>query len=225
MSQIPHTKELLDLSHTLAGDALAATVYPYEILPRIKELILAIAATLPADEYDCLGNDVYVAKDASIAPTAYIGGPAIIGHKTEVRHCAYIRGSALIGDGAVVGNSTEIKNAILFDGVQVPHYNYVGDSVLGYKSHMGAGSIASNVRGDHGQITLHCGEEHRETGLRKFGTILGDFAEIGCNTVLCPGSIVGAHTQVYPLSRVRGVLPADSIYKGAGDPIRKEETK
>ena len=183
--------DLFDLSHTRAADYLSAFTYPYEALRGIKEMIAQIGATLPKDRYTEISENVWVAKSAKVMPSAYLGEYTIIGEDTEVRHCAFVRGAALIGDGCVVGNSTEIKNAIVFDGVQIPHYNYVGDSILGYRSHMGAGSIASNFRSDKGNIRVRDGEECVETGLRKLGTMLGDFAEIGCNSVLCPGSIVG----------------------------------
>ncbi|MCQ2385350.1 MAG: UDP-N-acetylglucosamine pyrophosphorylase [Clostridia bacterium] len=216
-------KDLFDLSHTLAKEYLSSFLYPHEALKGLKEEIARIGATLSPDEYDFRGDFVWVAKSASVMPTAYVGPYTIIGAGTEVRHCAFIRGAALIGEGVVVGNSTEIKNAVIFDGVQIPHYNYVGDSVLGYKSHMGAGSIASNFRSDKGNIAVYGTEgERAETGLRKIGTMLGDYAEIGCNSVLCPGSIVGRGAIVYPLSRVRGVIPANHIFKGTGSPVPKK---
>lgn len=208
------TKDMYDLSHTAAAELLADTEYPFEALPKIKETVIKIGKTLSPDEYKKLDDNVFIAKSAKIAPTACICGPCIIGPDTEVRHCAYIRGSAIIGSGCVIGNSTEIKNAIIFDGVQIPHYNYVGDSILGYKSHMGAGSIASNVRSDKKNVIIHAEDKSMETGLRKFGTMLADFAEVGCNSVLCPGSMVGKNSIIYPLSRVRGTVPSDSIYKG-----------
>ena len=193
-------------------------------LDEISDYILKLGATLSLEEYDHPSEDVWIAKDAKVAPTAYIGGPCIIDHGAEIRHCAFIRGNALVGKGTVVGNSTELKNVILFDNVQVPHYNYVGDSILGYKSHMGAGSITSNVKSDKTLVVVkdcYDTKEEIETGLKKFGAMLGDHAEIGCNSVLCPGSIIGRNTTVYPLSRVRGVIPADSIFKSADHIVRK----
>ncbi|MDY3846462.1 MAG: UDP-N-acetylglucosamine pyrophosphorylase [Eubacteriales bacterium] len=207
------TKDMYDLTHTIAAELLSDTEYPHQALPKIKETILKIGKTLSAEEYN-ITDDIFIAKSAKIAPTAYICGPCIIGPNTEVRHGAFIRGSAIIGSGCVIGNSTEIKNAIIFDDVQIPHYNYVGDSVLGYKSHMGAGSIASNVRSDKKNITIHAEDRTMDTGMRKIGTMLADFVEVGCNSVLCPGSMIGKNSIVYPLSRVRGTVPPDSIYKG-----------
>ncbi len=195
---IPKTSELFDLSHSLAAPLLLECEYPWQALPKIKDFILSIAKNLSKELYYQAGEDVWIAKSAKIAPSALICGPTIIGENSEVRHCAYIRGSALIGDDAVIGNSTEVKNAIIFDGVQIPHYNYVGDSILGYKAHMGAGAIASNVRSDKQNISVHTTAERIETGLRKFGTMLGDFVEVGCNSVLCPGSVVGRNSQIYP---------------------------
>ena len=216
---IPKTKELFDLSHTLLREEMEKTTYPWEILPRLAELIPALGAALSADEYDSPEPGVWIHRTAVIFPNAYVGAPCIIGARTEVRPGAFIRGSAVIGEGAVVGNSTEIKNAVLFDGVQVPHYNYVGDSVLGCKAHMGAGVIASNFKGDHGNVSVRCGDEAVETGLRKLGAILGDGADVGCNSVLCPGSVVGRGSRVYPLTRVRGCVPAGVIVKGDMDEI------
>lgn len=192
---------------------------PWEALKGISEFIVALGQNL-GEEYEEISPQVWVHKSAKIAPSAYIGAPAIIGAETEVRHCAFIRGSALVGCGCVVGNSTELKNVILFDGVQVPHYNYVGDSILGYKAHMGAGSITSNVKSDKSDIVIH-GKEEYPTGLKKIGAMLGDHVEIGCNSVLNPGTVIGRNTSVYPLSSVRGVVPADSIYKGNGAVVRK----
>ncbi len=218
---IPKTEELLDLTHTAAGELLGACAYPWEALPRLSEFICALGASLSPEEYDVRDGNVWIHRTASVAPSASIAGPTVIGAGSEIRHCAYIRGSALIGEGCVVGNSTEVKNAIVFDGVQIPHYNYVGDSVLGYRSHMGAGSIASNVKSDKTSVAVVSGGERIETGLRKLGTILGDYAEIGCNSVCCPGSVVGRRATVYPLSRVRGVLEADTILKGDGSVVRR----
>lgn len=215
-------RELFDLSQTLAAKLLEQAVYPWEILPKIGEFIKELGAGLPETEYEKRGEDVWIAKDAEVAPTAYIHGPAIIGKGAEIRHCAFIRGNALVGEGTVVGNSTELKNVILFNKVQVPHYNYVGDSILGYKSHMGAGSITSNVKSDKTLVVIH-GDEEIPTGLKKMGAILGDNVEVGCGSVLNPGTIIGKNTNVYPLSTVRGVLPAGSIYKKSGEVSRKEE--
>ena len=214
--------ELLDLSHTLAGDYLAGFQYPWEGLDGIKNLILSLGPGLDPEEYDHPADGVWVAKTATVAPTAYLGAPCILGPGTEVRHGAFIRGSALVGAGCVVGNSVELKNVILFDNVQVPHYNYVGDSILGYKSHMGAGSITSNVKSDKTLVTVHCGQERMETGRKKFGAILGDFVEVGCNSVLNPGTILGRRTSVYPVSCVRGVVPEDCIVKTGGVIVPRE---
>ena len=207
------TAELFDLSHTLAAPLLEKTAYPWEALDGIADCIRALGETLSPEEYDHPKDGVWIAKDAAVYPTAFIGAPCIIGHKAEVRHCAFIRGSALIGDGAVVGNSTELKNCILFDGVQVPHYNYVGDSILGYKSHMGAGSVTSNVKSDKTPVSVRNGDEIMATGRKKMGAMVGDGAEVGCNSVLNPGTVLGRGAQVYPLSRVRGTVPAEHIYK------------
>ncbi len=215
------TIELFDLAHSAAGEYLKDTVYPFEILGRIKDIIVELGSSLDPQRYDRVGDTVWIAKDATVAPTAFIGGPCIIGSKTEVRHCAYIRGSALIGEGCVVGNSTELKNVILFDGVQVPHYNYVGDSVLGYKAHMGAGSITSNVKSDKSLVVIKADEEKIETGLKKVGAFLGDFAEIGCGSVLNPGTVIGRNASVYPLSSVRGVVFENGIYKKQGEIARR----
>ena len=216
-----NTTGLFDLSHTLAGDYLARFTYPWQALDGIKELILTLGPAL-GDEYEERAPQVWVHETAKIAPTAYLGAPCIIGPRTEVRHCAFIRGSALVGAGCVVGNSVELKNVILFDSVQVPHYNYVGDSILGYKSHMGAGSITSNVKSDKTLVTMKNQGEAVETGRKKFGAILGDFVEVGCNSVLNPGTVVGPRTNIYPLSCVRGAVPGDSIYKTGGVIVEKE---
>ena len=207
--------DLFDLSHTLASAYLARFTYPHEALPGIKDLIRELGETLPESEYERRGEHVWIARDAVVAPTAFIGEDVIIGHRTQVRHCAFIRGSALVGEGAVIGNSTELKNVIIFDSVEVPHYNYVGDSILGYHAHMGAGSITSNVKGDRTLVTLRDGSETLATGLKKMGAMLGDWAEIGCNSVLNPGTVVGRHAQVYPLTSVRGTVPANCIHKGS----------
>lgn len=208
--------QLFDLSHTLAGEYLAQFQYPWQALDGIKELILKIGPTLPKEEYDEVQPCVWVHKSAVVFPSAWLGAPCIIGAETEVRHCAFIRGSVLVGANCVVGNSVELKNVILFDNVQVPHYNYVGDSILGFKSHMGAGSITSNVKSDKTLVVIKNGEEHIETGRKKVGAILGDHVEVGCNSVLNPGTVIGRNSSVYPVSCVRGVVPADSIYKTDG---------
>ena len=215
------TEELFIEGRTRAWPYLQKTAYPWEILPEIPRIIREIGRTLDPDRYDNPAPDVWIAKSATVAPTAYVGAPTIIGEHTEVRQGAFIRGAALVGDACVVGNSTELKNVILFDGVQVPHYNYVGDSVLGYKAHLGAGAITSNVKSDRTTVVVKvsplCKETAEDlpvnTGLKKFGAMLGDFVEVGCNSVLNPGSVVGAHTNVYPLSSVRGVIPAHAILK------------
>ena len=203
---------LWSMEHTAAKE-LASLSYPWEALPHIREWILALGATLSAQEYEHPCPTVWIHRTAKVAPTAFIGENVIIGAETEVRHCAFIRGNALIGEGAVVGNSTELKNVILFDRVQVPHYNYVGDSILGYKAHMGAGSITSNVKSDKTLVTVKAEDKRLETGLKKMGAMLGDEVEVGCGSVLNPGTVIGAHSQVYPLSSVRGFIPANSIYK------------
>ena len=214
------TMELYDLSHTLAGEYLKKFEYPWQALSGLKALILELGSRL-GDDYTQVSSDVWVHKTATVAPTAYLGGPCIIGAGTEVRHCAFIRGSALVGENCVVGNSVELKNVILFDNVQVPHYNYVGDSILGYKSHMGAGSLTSNVKSDKTLVVVKDGDEKYETGLKKFGAMVGDFVEVGCNSVLNPGTVVGRGSNIYPLSCVRGVVPADSIFKSAGKIVKK----
>ena len=214
------TMELYDMSHTLSGEYLKKFEYPWQALSGIKALILELGSKL-GDDYTQVAPDVWVHKTATVAPTAYLGGPCIIGAGTEVRHCAFIRGSALVGENCVVGNSVELKNVILFDNVQVPHYNYVGDSILGYKSHMGAGSLTSNVKSDKTLVVVKDGDEKYETGLKKFGAMVGDFVEVGCNSVLNPGTVVGRGSNIYPLSCVRGVVPADSIFKTAGKIVKK----
>lgn len=213
MTDFPKIRDLYDLTHTAAEPMLSRFTYPWEALGSIKDFILSLGPTLSPDVYDHPGEGIWIARTAKVAPTASVNGPCIIGADTEIRHCAFIRGSALIGAGCVVGNSTELKNVILFDSVQVPHYNYVGDSILGYRSHMGAGSVTSNVKSDKTDVAVRCGGERLETGLRKFGAMLGDRVEVGCNSVLCPGSVIGSDSIVYPLSRVRGVIPARSIFK------------
>ena len=212
-------KDLYDLEHTLAANYLSGFTYPWEALKGIKDLILTLGPTL-GEAYLETAPQVWVHKTAQIAPTAFLGAPCIIGAGTEVRHGAFVRGSALVGENCVVGNSVELKNVILFDGVQVPHYNYVGDSILGYKAHMGAGSVTSNVKSDKLPVVIH-GEENVATGLKKVGAMLGDFVEVGCNSVLNPGTVVGRNSNVYPLSCVRGVIPADSIYKTGGVIVAK----
>ena len=214
------TLELYDLTHTLAADYLAEAEYPWQALHGIKDLILTLGAEL-GDEYTEIEPTVWVHKTAKVAPTAYLGAPCIIGADTEVRHCAFIRGSALVGNGCVVGNSVELKNVILFDCVQVPHYNYVGDSILGFKSHMGAGSLTSNVKSDKTLVVVKNGAETVETGLKKFGAMVGDHVEVGCNSVLNPGTVVGRNSNIYPLSCVRGVVPANSIWKTGGVIVAK----
>ena len=215
-------KEMYTLEETIARDIFEGVTYPWEVLPKISNFILELGATLSEEEYEKRGENVWVAKSAKVAPTAYINGPAIIGKDAEIRHCAFIRGNAIVGEGAVVGNSTELKNVILFNKVQVPHYNYVGDSVLGFKSHMGAGSITSNVKSDKKLVTIKTPEGIIETGMKKFGAMLGDNVEVGCGTVLNPGSVVGSNTNIYPLSRVRGYVPAGSIYKKQGEVVEKQ---
>ena len=212
--------DLLDLEHTIAAELFEGKEYPWEVLPEIKGFILKLGATLPESEFDHPADDVWIAKDAKVFPSAYIGGPCIIDHEAEVRHCAFIRGSAIVGKGCVVGNSVELKNVVLFDKVQTPHYNYVGDSVLGYKAHMGAGSITSNVKSDKTLVVVK-GDVNIETGLKKFGAILGDNVEVGCNSVLNPGSVIGRRASIYPTSSVRGVVPEDSIYKAKDNIVKR----
>ena len=209
------TKDLYDLSHTAAGATLSGFEYPWQALAGIKELIVTLGQSL-GEDYIQVSPQVWVHKTAVVAPTAYLGAPCIIGANTEVRHCAFIRGSALVGENCVVGNSVELKNVILFDNVQVPHYNYVGDSILGYKSHMGAGSLTSNVKSDKTLVVVKDKDEQIPTGLKKFGAMVGDFVEVGCNSVLNPGTVVGRNTNIYPTSCVRGVVPANSIWKTGG---------
>lgn len=217
------TKDLYTLTHTVAGDYLSQYEYPWQALAGIKDLILSLGAKL-GEDYIEREPTVWVHKTAKIAPTAYLGAPCIIGANTEVRHCAFVRGSALVGENCVVGNSVELKNVILFDNVQVPHYNYVGDSILGYKSHMGAGSLTSNVKSDKKLVVVKNGDEQIETGLKKFGAMLGDCVEVGCNSVLNPGTVIGQNSNIYPTSCVRGVVPANSIWKTGGVVVAKKET-
>ena len=215
-------KNLYNLDETIASKIFEGATYPWEVLPKIEEFIKELGNTLSSEEYEKRGEDIWIAKTATIAPTAYIKGPAIIGKNAEIRHCAFIRGKAIVGEGAVVGNSTELKNVILFNKVQVPHYNYVGDSILGYKAHMGAGSITSNVKSDKKLVVVKNKEEKIETGLKKSGAMLGDNVEIGCGSVLNPGTVIGKNTNVYPLSSVRGVVPSNSIYKKQNEIVEKQ---
>lgn len=215
------TKELYDLSHTLAKELLEKCEYPWLALPEIKEYVKKLIATLPSDEYDAPSEDVRISKSAKVAPNATICGPAIIGAGTEVRPGAFIRGSVIVGEGCVVGNSCELKNAILFDSVQVPHFNYIGDSILGYRSHTGAGAITSNVKSDKTLVKVKTEDGAIDTGLKKFGAMIGDFVEVGCNSVLNPGTVIGRNTNIYPLSSVRGTIPPDSIFKKEGNIVQK----
>ncbi len=217
--KIPTIAEMMDLSYTIAAPLFEGKTYAWEVLPEIESYILQLGPTLPADEFDNPSEGVWIAKDAKVFPSAYIGKPCIIDHGAEIRHCAFIRGSAIVGKGATVGNSVELKNVILFDGVETPHYNYVGDSVLGHKAHMGAGSITSNVKSDKLPVVIHNGEEQIPTGRKKVGAILGDHVEVGCNTVLNPGTVIGRESRVYPTSCVRGVVPEKSIYKAEGNVV------
>lgn len=218
-------KNNYDLTQTIAAPLLERFTYPWEALPEIGAFIKQLGQELSEDEYEKVGEDVWIAKTAKVAPTASINGPAIIGKDAEVRHCAFIRGNAIVGEGAVVGNSTELKNVILFNKVQVPHYNYVGDSVLGYKAHMGAGAITSNVKSDKTLVTVQYEGVKVETGLKKFGAMLGDNVEIGCNSVMNPGTVIGKGSHVYPLSMVRGFIPEGSIYKKQGEIVKIEDRK
>ena len=213
--------ELYTLEETIAGEIFEGVTYPWEVLPRIGEFIVALGNTLPEERYEKRGDNVWIARSANVYPSACINGPAIIDEEAEVRHCAFIRGNAIVGKGAVVGNSTELKNVILFNKVQVPHYNYVGDSILGYKAHMGAGSITSNVKSDKTLVVVRAGEDRLETGLKKFGAMVGDHVEVGCNSVLNPGTVIGRQANVYPTSMVRGFIPAHSIYKRQGEIAEK----
>ena len=222
MAQEITNKQLFEDHHSLAWEEIAAYEYPYEVLADIGDIIKKIGESLPADRFEKRGDDIWVAKNATVAPTACLNGPLIIDEEAEIRHCAFIRGNAIVGKGAVVGNSTELKNVILFDGVQVPHYNYVGDSILGYKSHMGAGSITSNVKSDKTLVEIRVGQEKVKTGLKKMGAILGDQVEVGCGSILNPGSVIGANTNIYPLSSVRGYVPSGSIYKNQGEIVEKQ---
>ena len=212
---------LFEKGHTIAEKIFEGVTYPYEVLPKISEFILELGKTLPADKFECREDNIWIAKSASVAPSAYIHGPAIIDEEAEIRHCAFIRGNAIVGKGAVVGNSTELKNVILFDKVQVPHYNYVGDSILGYKAHMGAGSITSNVKSDKKLIAIKGPDGNIDTGIKKIGAFLGDNVEIGCGSVLNPGTIIGRNSNIYPLSSVRGCIKSGSIYKNRAEVVEK----
>ncbi len=214
--------EMFDLKETIASELFDGITYPWEVLPKIHDFIIALGKCLPKDIYEERGDNIWIAKSAKIAPTACLNGPLIIDEEAEVRHCAFVRGNAIVGKGAVVGNSTELKNVILFNKVQVPHYNYVGDSILGFKAHMGAGSITSNVKSDKSLVTVKDSTSFTETGLKKFGAMLGDRVEVGCNSVLNPGTVIGRDTNIYPLSCVRGVIPANSIFKATGNVVTKQ---
>lgn len=222
MNQITIT-DLYDLNETIAGKLFDGITYPWEALPEIHDFILELGKHLPESVYEKLGEDIWVAKSAKIAPSASLNGPLIVDEEAEIRHCAFIRGNAIVGKGAVVGNSTELKNVILFNGVQVPHYNYVGDSVLGYKAHMGAGSVTSNVKSDKTPVVVKDGDVLYETGLKKMGAMLGDHVEVGCNSVLNPGTVIGRNTNIYPVSCVRGVIPAEHIFKAGGKVVPKDK--
>ena len=215
-------KNLYNLEETIAGKLFEGAEYPWEVLPKISAFIVELGNTLSSEEYEKCGENIWIARSAKVAPTACINGPAIIGKDAEVRHCAFIRGNAIVGEGAVVGNSTELKNVVLFNKVQVPHYNYVGDSVLGFRAHMGAGSITSNVKSDKTLVVVKDKEEQIATGLKKFGAMLGDCVEVGCNSVLNPGTVVGRHSQIYPTSCVRGVIHENMIYKKQGEIAEKQ---
>ena len=214
-------EDLYDLNETIAVDIFEGLKFPWEVLPKIKDFIIKLGETLPEDKFEKKGENIWIAKSDKVFPSAYIAGPCIIDEEAEVRHCAFIRGSAIVGKGCVVGNSTELKNVILFNKVQVPHYNYVGDSILGFKAHMGAGSITSNVKSDKTLVVVKSDGENIETGLKKFGAMLGDNVEVGCNSVLNPGTVVGRSTNIYPTSCVRGYIPANSIYKDSSNIINK----
>ena len=214
-------KELYSLDKTIAADIFEGVTYPWEILSKLKSFIVELGATLDPERFEKRGEDIWVAKSAKVFESAYIAGPCIIDEEAEVRHCAFIRGSAIIGKGSVVGNSTEVKNALIFDNVQIPHYNYVGDSVLGYRSHMGAGSITSNVKSDKTLVKVTIDGQRVDTGLKKFGAMLGDFVEVGCGSVLNPGTVIGKNSNIYPLSSVRGTVPQNSIYKKQGEIAEK----
>lgn len=215
-------KNMYDLNETIAAQLFTGADYPWEVLGKISDFIIKLGNSLDSSRYENRGENIWIAKSAKVAPTACLNGPLIIDEEAEIRHCAFIRGSAIVGKGAVVGNSTELKNVVIFNRVQVPHYNYVGDSILGYKSHMGAGSITSNVKSDKTLVTVKNGSEVIETGLKKFGAMIGDYVEVGCNSVLNPGTVVGRHTNIYPLSMVRGVIASNSIYKNKNEIDEKQ---
>ena len=222
MKRLENRELFQDFNRTIASVLFEENTYPWEVLPKIHDFIMEVGMLLSQDEYEEVKEHVWVAKSAMVAPTAYINGPAIIGPDAEIRHCAFIRGNAIVGEGAVVGNSTELKNVILFDKVQVPHYNYVGDSILGYKSHMGAGSITSNVKSDKALVKVHAEDGDIETGLKKFGAMIGDEVEVGCGSVLNPGTVIGKNSNIYPLSSVRTCVDAGSIYKKQGEVAKKQ---
>ena len=213
---------LYDLNETIAKDLFDGLTYPWEALAKISAFIVKLGASLDPEKFEQRGEDIWIAKSAKVAPTAFLNGPLIIDDDAQIRHCAFVRGSAIVGKNSVVGNSTELKNVIIFNSVQVPHYNYVGDSILGYRSHMGAGSITSNVKSDKTLVVVKGDDEEIETGLKKFGAMLGDHVEVGCNSVLNPGSVIGRNSNIYPLSMVRGVVPADSIYKNKNEVVQKK---
>jgi len=221
MNEMVSIKELFDLNETIAAGIFEGVVYPWEVLGKIGDYIVELGNTLSLDEYDKVGENVWIAKSAKVAPTAFVNGPCIIDKGAEVRHCAFIRGNAIIGQGAVVGNSTELKNVLLFNKVQVPHYNYVGDSILGFKAHMGAGSITSNVKSDKSLVTINAPDAPIKTGIKKVGAMLGDNVEVGCGSILNPGTVIGRNTNIYPLSSVRGYVNAGSIYKKQGEIVDK----
>lgn len=222
MSEAISVTELYDLKETIAAELFAGIKYPWEVLPKIHDFIISLGEKLPRDIYEERGEHIWIAKNAKVAPTACLNGPLIIDEDAEVRHCAFVRGNAIVGKGAVVGNSTELKNVILFNKVQVPHYNYVGDSILGYKAHMGAGSITSNVKSDKLLVKVHTEEGDMETGIKKFGAMVGDGVEVGCGSILNPGSVIGRNCNIYPLSSVRGCVDENSIYKKQGDVVAKQ---
>lgn len=213
---------LYDLEQTIAKDLFEGATYPWEVLGKISGFIRELGPKLDPERFEQRGEDIWVAKSANVAPTAFLNGPLIIDEEAEIRHCAFVRGSAIVGRGSVVGNSTELKNVVIFNSVQVPHYNYVGDSVLGYKSHMGAGSITSNIKSDRTVVVIRDQTEQLETGLKKIGAMLGDYVEVGCNSVLNPGTVIGRGSNIYPLSSVRGVIPANSIYKNRSEVAEKQ---
>ncbi len=215
-------KELFDLDKTIAAEVFEGCEYPWQVLSKIKEFTLSLGEKLDKEKFDEISPNVWVSKSAKVAPTAFIAPPCIIDEGAEVRHCAFIRGGVIVGKNSVVGNSTEMKNSIIFDNVQIPHFNYIGDSILGYKSHLGAGAVTSNVKSDKTLVSIKNGDEKIETGLKKFGAMVGDYTEVGCNSVLCPGSVIGRNCTVYPLSRVRGYLKENSIFKAEGNIVTKE---